>query len=292
MKVIMNLHHLIIFVLVLFCGVQSGDPETILDTANTPDILSDGLVEKLTEVGDLSDSDSSSQVVEDPLQTDTEDVNDSNLSDNSTLSPKNVTQVFINCSRSENISHEVEIVNSTRLLNLLVVNPNITRAITADCLGVYFFARWCPFSTMAAPHLNALPRAFPNLRIVAVDAMKYHMFNTQYGVVGVPTFILFHNGRPAVKFNETDYTLERFSTFITKFTTIPALEKISVTSADFNGPVPSVVVKEPDFFLWLSWGFLAGSALVFFAKSSWYRKMIEVVKVTWRESEAQHDHMD
>lgn len=65
-----------------------------------------------------------------------------------------------------------------------------------------------------------------------------------------------------------------------------------MTSADFNGPVPSVVIKEPDYFLWLSWSFLAVSAIVFFTKSSLYRKMVEAVKVTWRESEAQHDHMD
>lgn len=74
------------------------------------------------------------------------------------------------------------------------------------------------------------------------------------------------------------------------FAAIPAVEKISVTSADFNGPVPSVVVKEPDYFLWLSWGFLILSAVVFFTKSTWYRKMVEAIKVTWNESA--HVHVD
>lgn len=265
--------------LIFVCGVLSESPTNTLETPEKLEENDEPVPEGVEE---------SAEVGEDPVP------DESPSSDNVTVTTKNSTHVFINCSRSEDvfIPQEVELVNSTRLLSLLVVNPNITRAVSADCLGVYFFARWCPFSTMAAPHINALPRAFPNIRMVAVDAMKYHTFNTQYGVVGVPTFILFHNGRPAVKFNETDYTLERFSTFITKYTTIPALQKISVTSADFNGPVPSVVVKESDYFLWLSWSFLAVSALVFFIKSSWYRKMVEAVKVTWRESEAQHDHMD
>jgi hypothetical protein len=43
-------------------------------------------------------------------------------------------------------------------------------------------------------------------------------FNTQYGIVGVPTVMLFHNGRPAAKFNDSEYTLEMFSRFITKYT--------------------------------------------------------------------------
>ncbi|KAJ1522338.1 hypothetical protein ONE63_002632 [Megalurothrips usitatus] len=280
---------------VLICGAQSDEPEHIADPVNTPEPTGEGLGEVVLsseEQFSPSDLELNSALPPDLTLPEEDDEEESQSSENATLVLKNSTHVFINCSRAENVTPEVELVNSTRLLSLLVVNPNITRAVSADCLGVYFFARWCPFSTMAAPHINALPRAFPNIRMVAVDAMKYHVFNTQYGVVGVPTFILFHNGRPSVKFNETDYNLERFSSFITKFTTIQPVEKISVTSADFNGPVPSVVVKEPDYFLWLSWYFLAMSAIVFFTKSSLYRKIVEVVKVTWRESEAQHDHMD
>jgi hypothetical protein len=30
--------------------------------------------------------------------------------------------------------------------------------------------------------------------------------------------MLFHNGRPAAKFNDSEYTLEMFSRFITKYT--------------------------------------------------------------------------
>jgi hypothetical protein len=30
--------------------------------------------------------------------------------------------------------------------------------------------------------------------------------------------MLFHNGRPAAKFNDSEYTLEMFSKFVTKYT--------------------------------------------------------------------------
>lgn len=43
-------------------------------------------------------------------------------------------------------------------------------------------------------------------------------FNTQFGIAGVPTLIIFHNGKPAAKFNDSDYTLEMFAKFITRIT--------------------------------------------------------------------------
>lgn len=42
--------------------------------------------------------------------------------------------------------------------------------------------------------------------------------NSQYGVVGVPTVMLFHNGRPVAKFNRTDYTLLEFVNFLNEYT--------------------------------------------------------------------------
>jgi thiol-disulfide isomerase/thioredoxin len=68
-----------------------------------------------------------------------------------------------------------QLVNSTRLLNLLFTEPNVTnRHSAADCVALLFYARYCPFSSMAAPHFNALARAFPDIKMAAVDAMKHH----------------------------------------------------------------------------------------------------------------------
>ena len=46
------------------------------------------------------------------------------------------------------------------------------RSQPAVCLLVLFYGRSCPFSAAAAPHVNALPRVFPDLRVLAVDALE------------------------------------------------------------------------------------------------------------------------
>ena len=38
--------------------------------------------------------------------------------------------------------------------------------------------------------------------------------NTQFGVMALPSVLLFHNSRPIFKYNFTDYNLASFSQFI------------------------------------------------------------------------------
>lgn len=220
-----------------------------------------------------------------------------NITANATDLPddaSNSTSTLVSCTTGrEAVGQPVELVNSTRLLNLLITEPNVTnRHSTADCVALLFYARYCPFSSMAAPHFNALSRAFPDIKMAAVDAMKHHSFNTQYGIVGVPTVMLFHNGRPAAKFNDSEYTLEMFSRFITKYTGMEPHGKLFVTSADFGGPVPSVPIKETDYCLALSWIFILVCGVYFFSKSTWWRWIVETIQNTWREAEAQHEHVE
>lgn len=187
----------------------------------------------------------------------------------------------------------VKIVNGSELIKVLVPDGNVTsKDVPGDCIMVLFYARYCTFSSMAAPHFNALPRAFPDIKFLAIDAMKHHIFNAQNGIVGVPTLILFHNSRPVSKFNDTEYTLELFSRFISKWTNVRAKEMSYVTSADFAGPVPSTPEKDIDYFLVLSWLFIIICAVYYFTKSSWWKWIVEMVQNTWRESEAQHEHND
>ncbi|KAF6208622.1 hypothetical protein GE061_017080 [Apolygus lucorum] len=140
---------------------------------------------------------------------------------------KNHTSV-VNCYQQQLLgSLSVELVNSTRLITLLSPNPNVTsRHMEAQCVVLLFYARSCPFSCLAAPHFNALPRAFPAIKMAAVNAMTYQSFNTQYGIAGVPTVILFHNGRAVAKFNDSEYTLKHFARFIQRFTGIKPAEKM------------------------------------------------------------------
>ncbi|XP_012282150.1 thioredoxin domain-containing protein 15 isoform X2 [Orussus abietinus] len=195
----------------------------------------------------------------------------------------------------------VELVNATRLMKLLILEPgpsNRSRNSKEDkqfpgtCVLVLFYARWCVFSSHAAPAFNALPRYFPHIKAVAIDAIKYQSFNTQYGIVGVPTLMLVHKGKPVAKFNDTVYTLEAFSRFITRMTSLEPNGSLYVTSADFSGPVSSTPSNETDYCLVLSWIFIAACALYFISKSHCWQQFVELIQNTWRESNAQHEHTD
>lgn len=43
-------------------------------------------------------------------------------------------------------------------------------------------------------------------------------FNTMYGITGVPSLVLFHNGKPIAKYNGSDYTLYEFTKFVIRHT--------------------------------------------------------------------------
>lgn len=209
----------------------------------------------------------------------------------------NETRKLVKCKeiiydQTEEVEPTVEIVNVTYLAKLLQVKPDITsRDIEADCVLVLFYATACPFSTHAAPYYNALARSYPNVKMVALDALKYGGINTQYGIVGVPTLKMFHNGRPVGKFNGTEYNIQSFSKFVHTITgQFP--QTLLVTSKDFQGPVSSVLEQDTDYFLILSWLFIIVCAVYYFMQSKWWIMIVEMVQNNWRESEAQHEHND
>lgn len=207
----------------------------------------------------------------------------------------NQTRKYVQCKKfnatAENpYEPAVEVLDSIGLN--LTSDPEITsKDIEGDCLLILFFATVCPFSSQAAPHFNALARAFPDIKMVALDALKFHGINTQYGIVGVPTLKLFHNGRPVAKFNGTEYNIHTFSKFVQMNTGLEA-EHAYVTSKDFQGPVSSIVERELDYFLVISWLFIIICGIDFFGKSVWWKTIVETIQNNWRESEAQHEHTD
>lgn len=206
----------------------------------------------------------------------------------------------VNCS-IDKIYGPVELVNVTRLMELLILEPGPTnrsrnnkdgKQLPGICILVLFYARWCVFSSQAAPHFNAIPRSFPNIKAVAIDAIKYQSFNAQYGIVGVPTLMLIHNGKPVAKFNDTVYTLESFARFMSQLTNLQPNGSLYVTSADFTGPVSSTPTNEMDYCLVMSWIFIVACMLYFTSRSVWWQQFVELIQNTWRESNAQHEHVD
>jgi len=166
------------------------------------------------------------------------------------------------------------------------------RSSPAPCSLTLFFADWCQFSAAAAPHFNALARAFPQLPVHAVDSSKHHSLNTQYGVMAVPTILVFHNSKPLYKYNLTEYSLDKFIEFVSLVTGLEAANGTTVESQDFEGPVPSVAVEHRNLYLWLALTFSLLCGIFQFSKSPLARQLRAQVAAAWREAEIQHEHHD
>lgn len=198
-------------------------------------------------------------------------------------------------SREEGEENRVQVLNGTSFvatLNEQLISNVTNRTIPAVCSLVLFYAPWCPFSKKAAPHFNALARHFPDLVMIAVDANRHHTFTTQFGVLALPTILLFHNAKTGFKFNQTNFELENFADFLTFFTGIEPIGDLKLRESDFEGPMPTEVVPETDIYLHISWVFVVICMLGYFSKSSFCQNVIEAIRHNWREAEIQHEHND
>ncbi|KAI5774619.1 TXNDC15 [Gulo gulo luscus] len=131
------------------------------------------------------------------------------------------------------------------------LNPN-----GSDCTLVLFYTPWCRFSASLAPHFNSLPRAFPALHFLALDASQHSSLSTRFGTVAVPNILLFQGAKPMARFNHTDRTLETLKVFLFNQTGIEAKKNVVVTQADQIGPLPSTLIKSVDWLLVFSLFFL------------------------------------
>ncbi|NXV11278.1 TXD15 protein, partial [Cepphus grylle] len=158
------------------------------------------------------------------------------------------------------------------------LNPN-----SSDCTLVLFYTPWCRFSASLAPHFNSLPRAFPTLRFLALDASQHSSLSTRFGTVAVPNILLFQGAKPMARFNHTDRTLETLKDFIFNQTGIEAKSDVAVTEADWEGPLPSVLTKGIDWLLLFSLLFLA--TFVMYAT-------VRTESIRWLIPGQEHEHQE
>ncbi|NXT20247.1 TXD15 protein, partial [Syrrhaptes paradoxus] len=171
----------------------------------------------------------------------------------------------------------LQILNvSEDLMELL--NPN-----SSDCTLVLFYTPWCRFSASLAPHFNSLPRAFPTLRFLALDASQHSSLSTRFGTVAVPNILLFQGAKPMARFNHTDRTLETLKDFIFNQTGIEAKGDVVVTEEDWEGPLPSVLTKGIDWLLLFSLLFLA--SFVMYAT-------VRTESIRWLIPGQEHEHQE
>lgn len=158
------------------------------------------------------------------------------------------------------------------------LNPN-----SSDCTLVLFYTPWCRFSVSLAPHFNSLPRAFPTLRFLALDASQHSSLSTRFGTVAVPNILLFQGAKPMARFNHTDRTLETLKDFIFNQTGIEANNDVTVTEEDWKGPLPSVLTKGVDWLLVFSVLFLA--SFIMYAT-------IRTESIRWLIPGQEHEHQE
>ncbi|XP_041486054.1 uncharacterized protein LOC121432260 [Lytechinus variegatus] len=174
----------------------------------------------------------------------------------------------------QNGSRGVIMVNSSELVHLISRRPNVSAIVNSSieassnstnnsskhsesvCVVVMFFATSCRFSAATAPHYNAFGRAMSGLDVLAFDINQANGVNSRYGIVAVPSIILFHNGKLAARFNESQRTLESMMNFVHNLTGLPVNNSVQVSEEDQEGPVPTTAVIGPDYFLWFSNTFL------------------------------------
>ncbi|XP_063148361.1 thioredoxin domain-containing protein 15 [Candoia aspera] len=131
------------------------------------------------------------------------------------------------------------------------LNPN-----GSECTLVLFYTPWCRFSANLAPHFNCLPRVFPTLHFLALDASQHSSLSTRFGTVAVPNILLFQGAKPMARFNHTDRTLETLKAFIFNQTGIQPKSDVMVSMEDQAGPLPSTLSKGIDWLLLFSLLFL------------------------------------
>ena len=70
-------------------------------------------------------------------------------------------------------------------------NENFKELITEKVL-VDFYANWCGPCKMIAPELE---KAESNIKVVKVDVDEFEDLAREYGVMSIPTLVLFENGK-------------------------------------------------------------------------------------------------
>lgn len=202
----------------------------------------------------------------------------------------------LNCLPSYQEAAAVSLLNATELQARLAEesSPSVAnRTFPANCSLTFFYASWCEFSAAAAPHYNALARFFPRMRMFAVDSATNHIINAQYGVISVPTLLVFHNGRPMYRFNHSEYSLAKYKEFVVHLTAVePENVSMQLTLEDYQGPVPTVAVKGFNYNLLVAALFILACGLVDLSRTSACRGLIDTLRNAWREAEIQHEHAD
>ena len=84
---------------------------------------------------------------------------------------------------------------------LVLTDQNFIQTLQNKTVLVDFWAEWCMPCKVMAPVLNELSAELPEGKYVGkIDVEKYPKMSQKYGIRGIPTLILFKNGKEVDRF--------------------------------------------------------------------------------------------
>uniref|UniRef100_A0A915A9W2 Thioredoxin domain-containing protein n=1 Tax=Parascaris univalens TaxID=6257 RepID=A0A915A9W2_PARUN len=190
----------------------------------------------------------------------------------------------IRCStalRRENAT--LQLMSSSQLLHLIsIMSGNEDLPL---CMLTAFYTPQCIFSARMAPFLNALPRVYPQLHVIACDASEYSRLHSRYGISGTPTIILWLDGIGVARMDDSPFSLEAFKEFIEKWTDLESISSVTMQEADYEGPLPTRAREEQtDWYLWLSSVTMFLSCAYFFSISKYGQSLWQMIRMNYMEA--------
>lgn len=64
---------------------------------------------------------------------------------------------------------------------------------------VDFYATWCGPCNLISPHIEEIANENENLKVIKVDVDKFTNLSKKYGVMSIPTLIVFEEGKEVNK---------------------------------------------------------------------------------------------
>ena len=78
---------------------------------------------------------------------------------------------------------------------IYATDDNFSNLVSKDVVLVDFYANWCGPCKMLSPILESLASNRDGVKIVKVDVDKCESLARSYGIMSIPTLILFKDGK-------------------------------------------------------------------------------------------------
>ncbi|ALC41753.1 CG8297 [Drosophila busckii] len=176
------------------------------------------------------------------------------------------------------------------IVNLLKPIGNATkRHEPGSCVLVHFCSPTSLECANVASLVNVLPHMFPTMPVAYIDAYKFSRFNAEFGIVSLPTLMVFHQGRPMIQYDPVSTEMVSIRRFMRRHTNVQVVEVKNIDPELYKkaleGPLSSQQVWQRDYYLGLSWGFILICLANYMRRTRFWKQLVEMVQRNWRESE-------